>query len=206
MIKQRFFVFVEFTNPIVREFLDELRLALTGEPPRDAPHITVRGPYTTKPESSSIEHWKQGLTGNGVLLIDSGIFKTPKGYAVFLHAKSKIFDDNSLWWKPDYQGPKTSRKPHVTVFETRSAYCAELVNNFLTTEEISIFTYGVDLTVYTSKQHELLGYNADIVDHDYKPLPQERIKYREGILERARKLQEHIKQQRDSTPIQTRLF
>lgn len=205
MIKPRFFVFVEFTDPKVRLFLDELRNTLSGAALKDSPHITVRGPYNVKPEKPSIDIWKQGLEGNGVLLIDSGIFKTSKGYAVFLHAKSKIFDDK-LWWKPDYQGPKSSRKPHVTIFETKSSYCAELVRNFLNTEDISVFTYGVDLTVYTSKQHELLGYNENILEQSYKTLAQERIQYRDGLFERAHKLREHIAHQEDSPPIQTRLF
>lgn len=205
MSKLRFFVFVEFKDPRVRQFLDELRSVFSDSPLKDAPHITVRGPYVTKPDSSSIDTWKQSLIGNGVLLIDVGTFKTPKGYAVFLHAKSKIFDDN-LWWKPDYQGPKASRKPHVTIFETQNKYHADQVHNFLTAEKISIFTYGVDLTVYTSKQHELLGYNIDILNQSYKNLPQERMQFRDGLFERAKKLHEHLKLHDESHDVQIKLF
>lgn len=200
----RYFVFVEFTDPRVRQFLDELRKALNGGQLNDVPHITVRGPYSTKPEASSIESWKQDLVGNGVLLGESDIFKTPKGYAVFLHAKSKIFND--IWWKPDYRGPKSSRKPHVTIFETKDLHSAELVQNFLNSEQIEIFTFGVDLTVYTSKQNDLLEYNSNVLDLSYKPIPQDRIHFNQGIFERGRKLYEHLAQQEIDHPLQPRLF
>lgn len=203
-MKIRYFVFVEFSDPKVRQFLDELREALSGADPTDSPHITVRGPYSARPDTILLEQWKNDLTGQGVMLIDSGIFRTPKGYAVFLHAKSKIFND--IWWKPDYKGAKSKRKPHVTVFETNNLYSANLVRNFLKTEEISIFTLGVDLTVYTSKQHELLGSNFDVVSQAYSPSPPERIVFREGLVERARKLQNHISQHEQSMPFQPKLF
>lgn len=203
-MKIRYFVFIEFSDPKVRQFLDELREALNGKILTDSPHITVRGPYSTRPDTTLLEQWKEDLTGQGVMLVDTGVFKTPKGYAVFLHAKSKIFDD--IWWKPDYKGPKSSRKPHVTIFETRSAYSAELVKNFLAAEDISVFTLGVDLTVYTSRQHELLGYNFESVNQAYSTSPPERIVFREGIIDRARKLHAHIAQHEQSAPFQPNLF
>lgn len=203
-MKIRHFVFIEFSDPKVRKFLDELREALNGKNPTDAPHITVRGPYSTRPDTTLIEQWKGDLVGQGVMLIDSGIFKTPKGYAVFLHAKSKIFND--IWWKPDYKGPKSSRKPHVTIFETTSLYSAELVKNFLTTEDISIFTLGIELTIYTSKQHELRDHTFDSVNQIYSASPPERIVFREGIIDRARKLHAHIAQHDQLVPFQPNLF
>lgn len=200
----RYFVFVEFIDPKVRYFLNELRNTFCENPKNDAPHITVRGPYSSRPDSTSLEKWKSGLIGNGVYLIDSGIFKTPKGYAVFLHAKSKIFDD--IWYKPDYNGPKSERKPHVTIFESKNLHSAEMVQNFLNSEKISIFTYGVDLTVYTTKQHELLGYNANIINLSYSPTTQERILFKEGVFERGRKLHVYISQLENSLPYQLRLL
>lgn len=203
-MRVRYFVFVEFTDPKVRQFMDELREALSGHISTDAPHITVRGPYTTRPDTSLLEEWKENLSGQGIMLVDPGVFKTPKGYAVFLHAKSKIFDN--IWWKPDYKGPKSSRKPHLTIFETKSSYSAGLVRNFLETENISIFTLGVDLTVYTSRQHELLGYNFESVNQTYARSQPERIIFREGIIDRARKLYAHIAEHEKLTPFQPMLF
>ncbi|MDZ4103870.1 MAG: hypothetical protein U1E12_19555 [Hydrogenophaga sp.] len=203
-MKTRYFVFVEFTDPRVRQFLDDLRNALNGCSLHDTPHITVRGPYTAKPEAASLEKWRQGLSGHGVLLIDIGLFKTPKGFAVFLHAKSKIFDD--IWYKPDYQGPKSSRKPHVTLFESKSLYAAQSIRDFLLSENLSVFTLGVDLTVYTTKQHELLGYNYGSLDPTYSQSPPERIVFRDGIFERAQKLQEFIAEQENGSSPQANLF
>lgn len=200
----RHFIFVEFTNPEVRNFLDELRLALSGKPAHDSPHITVRGPYSTKPEKSSIDTWKNDLHGHGVILIDIGTFKTPKGHVVFLHAKSKIFDE--IWWKPDYKSPKNKRKPHLTLLETKSERVAQSVKDFLTAENISIFTFGVDLTVYTTKQRELLRSNASIINENYSPLPQERMVFKPGLFSRTKKFIKSLENQGNDQPVQRSLF
>jgi hypothetical protein len=203
-MQTRYFVYLEFTDPNVCKFLDDLRSSLSIARFNDSPHITVRGPYTTKPETEALEEWRHGLHGQGVFLIDPGVFKTPKGFAVYLHAKSSVFD--KIWWKPDYRGPKSSRKPHVTLFETKSAYAAGVVKSFLETEEISIFTYAIDLTVHTSKQHQLLGSNHQYLDHSYVALPQERIVIREGLLERATNIRNHISEYEGKPPFQPLLI
>lgn len=181
----RYFVFVEFSDPDVRDFLNRLRATILGRPLADNPHITVRGPYSKPPDSKYINELSDKLHGQGVLIADVGLFETPKGYAVFLHAKSKLFDD--VWWKPDYSGPRHRRIPHVTVYETPVRSNALAVVDFLKSERIKIVTFGVELTVYTSKQHTLLPRDlAPLVPRVH--LPQERIEFREGLFDRASRL------------------
>jgi hypothetical protein len=181
----RYFVFVEFTDPMVSEALQQLRSTIAGHPMRDTPHVTVRGPYSKPPDPVYVQELSDRLHGQGVLIADVGYFETPKGYAVFLHAKSKLFDE--VWWKPDFSGPRTRRIPHVTIYETASRGKAMAVLDFLKSEKIEIVTYGVELTVYTSKQQTLLPRETRLPNIHVRR-PQERFHFREGIVERAEKL------------------
>lgn len=182
-------MFVEFTDPAVRAVLQSLRQSLSPTPVLDTAHITVRGPYGKKPDKKLVDRLSEKLNGQGVLVADVGMFETGKGYAVFLHAVSKIFDE--IWWKPDFDGPDTKRTPHVTIFETARRTDALAVRQFLSAEGLEIFTFGVALTVYTSKQHTLLAEDEHLVP-DRKTFPQERLIAKSGILDRAVELRNHL--------------
>lgn len=184
----RFFVFVEFSDPEVREFLTKLKSAFSCRPKHDVPHITVRGPYSSPPDARFIAELSEKLHGQGVFIADVGMFKTRKGHAVFLHAKSKLFDE--VWWKPDFLGPSSRRIPHLTLFETESSDHAQAVMEFLRSEGIELVTYGVELTVYTSKQQSLLEVEA--LPLPIRRFPQERMEFREGLFERAERLRNHL--------------
>lgn len=155
----------------------------------DEAHITVRGPYTQRPDPQLLKQWNEKLDGQAILIADVGMFETPKGYAVFLHAKSKVFKE--IWWKPDFSGPTATQTPHVTIFETPDESNARAVKSFLKAEAIEIVTYGGALTVYTSKQHSLLS-EGDHLFPNRSKLPQERISTKEGVLERAANLHAHL--------------
>ncbi|KAL0630221.1 hypothetical protein Q9L58_010933 [Maublancomyces gigas] len=189
MSAARYFVFVEFTDPEVRGLLNSLRKALKGKKVNDEVHVTVRGPYTQRPDPQLLSQWGEKLEGQAILIADVGMFETPKGYAVFIHAKSKVFKD--IWWKPDFSGPTATQIPHVTVFETSDRDQAKAVKSFLKAEAIEIVTYGGALTVYTSRQHSLLSEEEHLFP-DRSKLPQERISIKEGLLERAAKLHAHL--------------
>lgn len=181
----RYFVFVEFSDLEVHNFLDRLRIAFSAAPFHDTPHVTVRGPYLAPPEPKLIEGLSDRLHGQGVLIADVGMFQTGKGYAVFLYAKSKLFDE--VWWKPDFSVPSNRRIPHVTIYESNHREKATAVMDFLRAEQIEIVTYGVELTVYTSKQQTLLPAD-EVLPLTRKRFPQERLLFREGLFDRAAKL------------------
>ena len=165
--------------------------------------MTVRGPYATPPDSKHIEQWSDRLHGHGVLIADVGIFSTPHGHAVFLHAKSKLFDE--VWWKPDFSGPARRRIPHVTIYETPSREKANAVANFLRSEAVEIVTYSVELTVYTSKQQTLIR-PEESVSITQRRLPPERVVFRDGLFERAQKLHVYLKRGSNNGGSQPPLF
>jgi hypothetical protein len=199
MTTSRHFVFLEFTDPEIRSILTSLRDALYGTNQRDPIHITVRGPYKDLPNPRSLEDSAEALRGNFVSLSDVGMFQTNKGYAVYLNAYSRIFDE--IWWKPDFGGPKNKKIPHLTLFETRDKSEAHAVRDFLLSEQIDIVTHGIDLTVYTSKQSGLWPEHHAVVANS-KRNQVDRLLVNPGLIERARKLSEYLHEPEHQTGFQ----
>ncbi len=181
MSVSRHFVFLEFTNPIVRELLTDLRNTLYGTTQRDPIHVTVCGPFKEQPSIQSLETKTNALHGEYVSLRDIGKFKTTKGYVVYLNAYSRIFQE--IWQKPDFK--KKDRIPHLTLFETPDLSKAKAVISFLESEKIEIVTHNLDLTVYTSKQSALWSdYHTTLDDKPKGKM--ERINITSETIERAR--------------------
>jgi hypothetical protein len=152
----RHFIFLEFLDPRVESTLRELRDALQPKGKPSGPvHITVRGPYKTEPDPDHMRELSEHLRGRGVRLMGVGIFSTPKGYSVFLRAESSAFRE--LWWKPDFQTPIDEIQPHLTLYESEHRAVALLALNFLRASRISILTYAVQLSIYSSGQGDLFG-------------------------------------------------
>lgn len=184
-----YFVFLEFTDPKVRGFLNSLQESLSRDATQKAVHITVRGPYETPPELALLEQLSEALRGYGVVIGGVGTFKTKKGYAVYLRVQSKVFSDTDIWWKPDFK--EDGINPHVTIFETTDQLAAMKVENFLRSERIEIFTLNFTLTVYTSKQLNLFETNVE-PELGRRRSYLERWKVKSGIFQRAALLRDQL--------------
>lgn len=150
---------MEFLNPLVESTLRELRDSLRpGRRSSSSIHVTVRGPYRTKPDQGFLTDLGERLAGRAVRVMGAGIFDVPGGFAVFLRAESSAFRE--LWWKPDFRTPLRDIQPHITVFESPDRASSLLVLNFLRAARISILTYSVQLSVYSAGQKDLFGSRA----------------------------------------------
>jgi hypothetical protein len=181
------FVFLEFTNPRVREFLSDLRSAFNNKDLTTSVHITVRGPYEEPPNQSTLEPLKERMRGYILAIGGAGIFKTPKGYVVYLKVTSPVFEE--IWWKPDYKDEGIN--PHITIYETKNQLNANAVERFLKSEKIDISTFSFTLTSYTSKQAELFEESIDSRLEE-KISSIEKWKVKRGIIERAKLLKEQL--------------
>lgn len=151
------FVFLEFLDPRVTGVLEDLRAALQPwKRSRSPMHVTVRGPYQTPPDNDFLLQLSDGIRGQGVRIRGAGYFSYGKGeFAVFMRAESAVFRE--LWWKPDFPVKPDEIEPHITLFESSDRNSAQLVYNFLRAASISILTYSVQLSVYSTGQQDLFG-------------------------------------------------
>jgi len=187
-----YFVFLEFCDPKVRDFLTSLRDSLTGRSNEKSVHVTIRGPYETYPDPQMLGSLKESLQGFGVTISGTGTFSTKQGYAVFLRVMSPVFSE--IWWKPDFNINEHGINPHVTVFETPIKMAANKVEKFLRSERIQIFTLSVSITVYTSKQLELFDTNIDR-SPDVQRTRRDRFgrwEVKQGIMQRAASLHDEL--------------
>ena len=151
-----YFVFLEFIEFRVENTLRELRDALQPWKRSSSPvHVTVRGPYKTKPDHEYLRELANSVRGQGVRILGSGYFAYHRSFSVFLRAESAVFRD--LWWKPDFPVKPDAIQPHVTIFESDDRQSALQVLNFLRAARISIHTTSVQLSVFESGQRDLFG-------------------------------------------------
>ena len=186
----RYFVFAELGNKEVLDFLASLRQALSGDVNTSPIHITLRGPYAKPPSIDRLNELAAILPGYGVRIVSHGLFSTPRGFAVFLRAECSVF--RQLWDKPDYKVPLGRIEPHITVFESQVREAAIEVQEFLKTEDIEIYTRSVFLSVYRSpsRQNDLFGLPVAVPDG--KPLTPDSLRFRAGVLDRARVLGDRV--------------
>jgi hypothetical protein len=150
------FVFLEFLDPRVEGTLRDLRQALQPWKQSSSPiHVTVRGPYSSEPDVGYLRELAQGIRGQGVRILGAGYFSNEQQYSVFLRAESAVFRD--LWWKPDFPSRQVEIQPHLTMFESNDRSSALMAFNFLKASRISILTYSVQLSIYSSGQKDLFG-------------------------------------------------
>lgn len=150
------FIFLEFLDSRVETTIRELRDALNPKSKSSSPiHITLRGPYRQEPDPEYMRQLSAHLRGRGVRIIGAGLFTTDSGYSVFLRAESSAFRE--LWWKPDFHTPIDEIQPHLTVFESNDKKKALLALNFLKASRISILTYSVQLSIFSTGQRDLFG-------------------------------------------------
>ncbi len=181
-----YFVFLEFFDRHVSSFLNELRTALHPRGRASPVHVTLRGPYVEPPDPDQLRSLRGRLRGHGVQIAGAGEFSTPNGYAVFLRARSIVFQE--LWWKPDYPIRGKQIEPHITLFESEDKTSADIVLRFLRTAPISILAYNVDLSIYTSRQGSLFGPVPSSLGDRSVRLPRDLMAVDENVLSRARAL------------------
>lgn len=144
-----YFVFAEFGNDGVVNFLTALRRALQAKSDVSPIHVTLRGPYKNPPTLNQLDGYAEQLKGLGVRIGGGGSFGTPNGFAVFLRAECSVFPN--LWDKPDFRVPRKHIQPHITVFESSSWNAARQVRDFLLEQDFLIHTYNVHLSIYQSR-------------------------------------------------------
>jgi hypothetical protein len=183
-----YFVFLEFASQQVRDFLEELRNALSGYQKASPAHVTLRGPFVRPPNPDQIERFADRLRGYGVRIGNHGYFTTPRGFSVFLRAECVVFRE--MWYKPDFRSPLKDIQPHITVFESNDLEAVQEVSNFLREENILIRTYDVYLRIYQSRmrQEQPDFFGPPIVSLDATPISQDVWDIRASVLDRARAL------------------
>ena len=151
-----YFVFLEFLESRVEGALRDLRDALQPWKKSKSPvHVTVRGPYKTKPDNKLLRKLASGVRGEEVRILGAGYFTHGQSFSVFLRAESDFF--RNLWWKPDFPAKIDEIQPHITVFESKDLKSALDVLKFLEDATISIRTTSVQLSVFKSGQPDLFN-------------------------------------------------
>lgn len=186
-----YFVFAEFGDKFVVNFLTELRRAFQGSLDSSPIHVTLRGPYKNQPPLVRLEEYAQQLRGLGVSIGGHGYFRTSKGFAVFVLAECSVF--RQLWDKPDFRVPRERIQPHITLFESPNRDAALQVRDFLKKQNMLIHTYNVCLSIYQSRAVQSDFFGRPTAAPDGQRINRDIYRIPDGMLDRARELGACIK-------------
>jgi hypothetical protein len=101
--------------------LDLMRV-LCNPQVRSRAHVTVRGPYSSRPGST--RDWRKERDIK-ISIVDIGNFFGPDQNTVFLRCDSE--EIHRIWWKRDYK----SGIPHITIYDGSSREFAEDIQRVL---------------------------------------------------------------------------
>lgn len=181
-----YFVFAEFGNEVVVNFLTELRQALQAKPDPSPIHVTLRGPYKTPPSLVQLDEYAQQLRGLGIAISGNGWFSTPSGFAVFLLAECSVF--RNLWDKPDFKVPRKHIRPHITLFESPNWDAARQVRDFLRQQSMLIHTYNVHLSIYQSRAKQADLFNRPTAIPNGRHISRDIFRIPKGMIDKASEL------------------
>ena len=146
-----FYFGVTFKDDRVDALFDLARLVLEPEFSRKT-HITLRGPYRTKPKNTS--KWFDHDVGSVTLSRPGNFFQADQN-TVFIRCEIPFVKD--IWHKPDYQ----QGTPHLTLYDGDSRRFAWMIMNELRKYEWNLTLKSSKLQIISSKQRIETKYLVD---------------------------------------------
>ena len=104
-------------NRVWQSYCDTMKILCRPDTQSPA-HITVRGPYGTRPDVD--QEWRK-VSNIHIRVLDVGTFFEDAQNTVFLRCESPELA--SVWWKKHYR----SMNPHITIYDGDSREFAERV-------------------------------------------------------------------------------
>ncbi len=126
------FVFLEITQPEIRELLWHMQWILSGAEPRHPVHVTLRGPYMRRIAPEILKKSKETLCNDTLRIRGVGRFRQ-REEVVFLGVDSPNL--RKVCWKRDYP-KKYGYKPHISLYRGHDATFADRVADFLVRESL----------------------------------------------------------------------
>ena len=150
----KYFIFLEVLDPEINGFFRAIHKIVSHKDMNRAAHLTIRGPYKQMPEVKTLEKCR-GALRNAVLRIgEIGRFSNPGEETVYFRVDSPNLRE--VWYKPDYAIKHYGFNPHFSIYRGRDANYADLLADFIRSENIELLCTEFRVVPYLSAQAELL--------------------------------------------------
>ncbi len=176
------FLFLEFLDSEINGLLTGLRREFSFGDFDHQIHLTVRGPYPGSIPANDVERNQDVLDEDPLLIHGAGIFCNHETYIVYIKVSSPAL--KKIWWKPDFPIEKYGFNPHITLYKGYDEVLANIIYNFLDSEQIKLVCHQARLTPFASKQKELFPYGDIPNERHFLNLSNKRM-VRADILQRA---------------------
>ena len=147
------FVFLEISDPEISALIHGIRTIATSSPPKSAPHITIRGPYSRPVSRKEILRYERILSSHPIVLEGIGAFQSGDRATVYMKVQHPNL--RQIWWKPDYPIKQYGFNPHLTLYEGHDADRALRIETFLRREDIKMLTSEFSVSPYVADHKDL---------------------------------------------------
>jgi len=178
------FLFLELRDYRINLILVELRSIFSEKKSSNNIHITLKGPMTKIDLKKHYKYIEKYLKDNNSISIEGvGRFLNENFHVIYLKVNCGDLKKYNLWRKPDFDN---SFNPHITLYKGSNKELADLVYNFLLSENIQFKCVEFEFLVYKRKQRDMF----------YKPNLEENLEYKNllsverNLLKRAKKSME----------------
>lgn len=159
-------ILLNIADSEISGFIQKLQELFSNKKSNSTPHITLRGPYKSKPSFNVLNRLKSFVNNIQTAQID-GVDMFENGAEYFVYFKVSINDLESVSWKKDFPKKEYGFNPHITICKSRDKRYAEQVFHFLNDLNIQIEVKRFELEFYQlgKKQTSLLSQNSVVFDH-----------------------------------------
>jgi 2'-5' RNA ligase len=147
-----YFVLARFHDPAIEELLTRLYRLFNNREPASGIHVTLRGPYKSRPTVQQLEKIEREVNLEPLRLNGIEVFQGKHPTVVLLVINDRL---KRVWWKPDFPIEKFGFYPHVTMAERSPVAFARRVESALKAARIDQSTSLAGISLHQSGSPQL---------------------------------------------------
>ena len=149
----KYFIFLEVLDPQINGFFWTVQNVVHHREMKRAAHLTIRGPYDQVPHET-LKWCRDEMQYDVLRIADVDRFSNPNEETVFFRVDSPNL--RKVWYKPDFTIERYGFNPHFSIYRGRDARYADLITDFIRSENIELLCAEFRIVSYLSAQAELL--------------------------------------------------
>lgn len=130
------FVFLEISDRDLNYLFRGIHWILYRRAPDKATHLTIRGPYSGRVPSHTVDRCRKIMQHDVLTISGVGRFSNPSEEVVFLRVNSQNL--RRVWWKPDYPIREHGFNPHISLYRGSDRSLAAKLETFFIHENLRL--------------------------------------------------------------------
>ena len=155
------FILIQLEEIRILSFIVRVQNILNGQPSVLPPHITVKGPYTSKISVKTLESTKNKIK-SPIIIKGADFFDNPN--ELVLYFKTKIEDIEKIWYKPSYPISKYGLNPHITLYKGKNRDLINQVIDYFDEINLCLLCNEFSVLRYLSLKGQMDALNMNLIN------------------------------------------